>query len=538
MAATYEELMAKARALKEAGQTDEARRVAEIALTRRTNTSRGEDAPVAPAQPDSFGTKFKEFFLGDDDPTTQNLGEKIGTAINTAGESLTFGLIGDEAGAAVDAALGRGTYDDRLEHYRDQEQMFADENPLAYAASVMAPALLPAGAMARGIGSAANLAGQVGRGILGGAAGGATYGFMEGEEGAANRLEGARDAGMVGGVLGGAAPLVARLVGAGVRGLEGKRAMDKLVKQAPTTEARRAEASGLYKQIDDAGVSIRPDKIGELKGTIQDYLRSEGAGFKGAETVLPASRAILQSADDVAAKSNTVPWNELDMWRRYIGNAAGSNLQNAGDTRAATGALTRLDEFVQGLTDADIDAGDIGTLQSLLPKARELWAKASKSQMLDDAMENAADYRTGTASGLRAQFQRIVKNPKLSRGFTDDELKIMRRVVNGTLPEQIINYLGSGLGMLGQMGGAAAGGAAMGGPLGAVAGAAIGTIPAAASRRIAEKLVRNNAERARAVVASGSGLPVPQSPKVNPEILRLLMAGSAPTGMGMTAGPQ
>src|SRR5690606_27658981 len=79
-------------------------------------------APTAPEQPQEAepqehwlrraGRTVWENIVGDDDPTTQNLGEKIGSAIHTGIEAATFGLIGDEANAAVDAAIGRGPYDE------------------------------------------------------------------------------------------------------------------------------------------------------------------------------------------------------------------------------------------------------------------------------------------------------------------------------------------------------------------------------------------------------------------------------------------
>jgi len=189
------------------------------------------------------------------------------------------------------------------------------------------------------------------------------------------------------------------------------------------------------------------------------------------------------------------------MFRRYIGSAAGSNLGNRGDTRAATRALTQLDDFVQDLGPDDVDAGDIEALQEALPKAREIWSRMSRSQLVDDAIDNSENYLSGQASGLRNQFKRIVSSEKLRRGFSEDEIKAMRRVANGTLPVQVLNYLGSGLGMMMQAG---AGGVAGGLPE-ALGGAATGM----ASRKGAEAITRRNADLARALIASSENtLPV------------------------------
>jgi hypothetical protein len=40
---------------------------------------------------------------------------------------------------------------------------------------------------------------------------------------------------------------------------------------------------------------------------------------------MPASRAIMEATDDVGAQANTVPFKELDIFRRYMGTAARAN---------------------------------------------------------------------------------------------------------------------------------------------------------------------------------------------------------------------
>lgn len=465
---------------------------------------------------------LKENILGDNDPTTQNFGEKVGTALNKAGEAMTFGLVGDEASAAAAAAIPGGMgYDERLAYERQQENLLESTNPgAALGADIggaVLGAMLPGGAIGT-LGRGAGLGARVGASAAAGAGMGGTYGFMEGE-GLSDRLAQGRTGAAVGGVVGAAVPAV----GAGVQKIAdsrvANRAIRKAVDAAPTTEALRREGQALYRQVDDAGVRIRPDRVGSLRDDIVTALKGEGAGFTGAEKVLPASRALMEAADDVGKGANSVPFEELDMFRRYAGAAAGRDLANKADTRAATGALTQIDDFVRNLGPNDVDAGDIEALQTALPKARDIWARMSRSQLLDDAMENAADYRTGEASGLRAQFQRILKNDKLLRGFSDAEIKMMRRVVNGSLPEQIVNYMGSGLGMVAQ--------GAVGGLMGGIPGILAGTALGAASRKGSEALVRRNAEIARALVASGKVPNLPVASEAARQVTEALMRRTA-----------
>jgi hypothetical protein len=184
-------------------------------------------------------------------------------------------------------------------------------------------------------------------------------------------------------------------------------------------------------------------------------------------------------------------------------------------------AKDKIDDFVMGLGPNDVDAGDVAALQDALPKAREIWARMSKSQMLDDAMDAGGNYLSGAASGIRNQFSRIIKSPKLSAGFSKPEIDAMRRVAQGTLPEQIVHILGGGLGKLT----ATAGGAIGGGVGGAAAGLAAGGMLSRAS----EKIVRRNAEIARALVASGKATgPIAASPEVRRIAEALAMRATRP----------
>ena len=110
----------------------------------------------------SWGQTLKENLIGDNDPNSQNFGEKVGSALNKAGEAMTFGLIGDEASAAVESAIPGVTYNDRLNHYRGQEEVLERDSPgLALTSEIggaVAGAMLPLGAAAT-LGRGAGLAG-------------------------------------------------------------------------------------------------------------------------------------------------------------------------------------------------------------------------------------------------------------------------------------------------------------------------------------------------------------------------------------------
>ena len=90
-----------------------------------------------------WGQVLKENLFGDDDPRKQNFGEKVGSFLNKAGESLTLGLVGDEASAAIESILPGTNYDDRLEHYRGQERAFEEAHPVAALGAELVPLAVP-----------------------------------------------------------------------------------------------------------------------------------------------------------------------------------------------------------------------------------------------------------------------------------------------------------------------------------------------------------------------------------------------------------
>lgn len=502
--ATYEEMMARAKALHAEGRTDDAKRLAQIALKTR------ETAPETPQK--SFGQVLKENLLGDNDPTTQNTGEKIGSFLNKAGESLTFGLVGDEASAAVESLVPGVDYADRRDHYRQQEEILERDNPgAALTADVggsLAGAALPFGAIGT-LSRGARLAPRIAASSGVGAAGAGTYGFAEGE-GLQDRLQQGKLGASLGGIFGAAIPVA----GAGIQRIADALAQSRVVKaaakNAPSTDALRKIGQSLYRQVDDAGVSVRPDALRSKTSEIVDAMRSQGLDEGGGALSLnPKAERLTQLLSDASEGANTVPFQKLDQLRRKAGGVA-SEVANKQDARFGAEAVSQLDDFVQKLTPDQVDGGDIELLKSTITKARDTWAKMSRSQLIDDAIDASQDYLSGGASGIRNQFKRIVNNPKLNRGFSEAELKMMRRVINGTIPEQLLNLAGSGLGQLLTIGGGGGLGS-IAGPAGAGIGALAGAGVGALARKGSEAVSRKNAELVRALIANGGLKQIPQA---------------------------
>lgn len=468
--------------------------------------------------------------IGDDDPNSQNLGETIGATLNKAGESMTFGLVGDEASAAVESLIPGVDYDARRDHYRQQEEVLERDNPgIALAAEIggglvgaAVPVLGTMGTLGRGasIGSRILASGLAGAGM------GGTYGFMEGE-GISDRLR----QGQLGAAVGGAAGIVAPAIGGMVQRIAdagaGSRAINAAAKNAPTTEAQRALAKSLYQQVDDAGVQIKPEAFSAAREGIEARLASEGLdNLPGPGSLTPKASRVMEIArqmDGAMGQEPTaaLPFSSLDQLRRHAGTAA-SDLSFFGkptqDARLGTMAIEGLDDFVNRLGPDDIVDGDLGALQSAIPKAREAWRTAIKSGLIDDAIEQEGNYLSGGASAIRNRIASILRNPKLAKNFSEAEKVALRKVVQGSIPQQIVNYMGSGLGMMGQIGL---------GTLGGPAGAIMGMLAAGGSRKLSEITTRKAAETARALVANGGLETLPVATDNARRVIETLMRRTA-----------
>lgn len=498
----------------------------------------GGDQPTAQMSPETYAQVTAE---------PEEIGN-IGGMSAAATDGLLFGA-GDEYLAGLSAVLGvqpdgqggadwfdysggflggmGDRYNTALDQIRAEQEQYRQEHPgLSFGAEIggaIGGAMVPVGTLAALRSSSLPM--RVGASTAAGGAGAGVYGFNEGEGGFGPRLEAGMDAAPIGVGIGAAMPIIGAGINAGMNRYTQGRAIRQAAHGAPSSEELRAMGNAAYGQIDEAGVAIRPDAVGRSLDDIIEALRAEGAGYRGAESVLPGSRAVMSAAEDIAGgldDRGSVPFREMDMFRRYVGNASASNPANRADTRATSMVIGQLDDMIDNLTPADIasnNPADLQTLQDVLPRARDIWARMSRSQLLDDAIENSENYLSGGASGIRNQFARILRSPQLSRGFSDAELRVMRRVAQGTLPEQIVYLAASGIGNIASIGT----GAALGGLPGGLAGAGV----SAGLRRVAEALARRNAETARAVVANGG---LAQLPVANPAIRDITEALGRRTG--------
>lgn len=447
-----------------------------------------------------------------------NAGGGLGSAARSTFQGLTFGA-GDEIVAAGLSLFGPNSYETELARERARLDRGRDERPVSSAASEIIGALtLPVGMASQAGSLPARMAKSAGvTGALSGA-----YGFLAGEGGAQGRMDNAKGNAVVGALIGSAIPVVGQIAQKGMDRYAASRAARQIARNAPSTEELKAAGRAAYKAIDDAGVVVKPGEFSDVVTALVDDMKAGGMRQGVGRELAPKSAALADTLTDVATDPRLqggVPFSEIDTLRKIAGSPA-SDLANPLESALGSTAIGGLDDFITNLRPDQVVAGNADELPKMLQTARDIWGKMKRSQMIDDAIENSQNYMSGGASGIKNQFARILRNPRLARSFSESEKTMMRRVVNGSAPERILNLFSGGIGQLATI----LGGAQTAGAVGGLAGAGI----AAGSRRAAEALSMRNAEVVRALIANG-GLPdVPRlGSQVSPVIEALMQRGTA-----------
>ena len=477
------------------------------------------DLGVARSKNDPFGNYLREqASVRQPDETDEQmsqrqygtLGYKPPKLVEGVGRSYlqgsTFGG-GDEAVAGAAALLDPirgsggmgGTLGERYNAYLANERGKLGQFREAYPATSMAAEItgaLPT-ALAIPMGSGAfSLGGRMVQGATSGSLQGGLYGGLTGE--GEGRARSAERGAMLGGGIGAAAPLV----GAGVQKIADRRAANRFIAGAPGTEALKNAKTAAYTSADAIAPVTPAAEFQQFVAQMKPLLFKEGMD----ETMTPKAYGVFsrfqKEASAASGPNGQLP--DMDTLRRI----AASVVKDGGTDGERRLGKILVNEF-QGLID-NVSPQYAQALQDA-NKANSLF---KKSEMLEQAIERGSRAASGAENGIRIEFNKILNNPKLSRGLSPEQLDAIKDVVEGTTTGNILRRVGklspgSGrqssalLATLGSgLGGVAAGGITGSTLLG---GAAAVGIPAVgyAAQKGAEASTGRLADLARALAATG-----------------------------------
>lgn len=496
------------------------------------------DLGVARSKNDAFGNYLREqASVRQPDETDEQmavrqygtLGYKPPELVEGAGRSYlqgsTFGG-GDEVVAGAAALLDPlrrsggmgGTRGERYNAYLANERgrlgQFRKEYPATAMAAEIGGAIPTALAMPMGAG-ASTLGGRMVQGASTAALQGGLYGGLSGEgEGRAREAE-------RGAIIGGGIGALAPLIGAGVQKITDRGAANRFIAGAPGTEALEDAGNAAFKAADAVAPQTPQSAFRQFVAQLTPVLQKEGLD----PTLHPKAYGILTRFEKEAA-SAAGP-SQMDTLRRVAATVAKS--ADADEARIGKIMLRQFEGFIDNVSPQYGQA---------LGDANQAWSQFKKSELLDQAVEKGSRAASGAENGIRIEFNKILNNPKLSRGLSPEQLQAVKDVVEGTTTGNILRRVGklspgSGrqssalLATLGSgLGGVAAGGLTGSTVLG---GAAAVGIPAVGyvAQKGAEASTMRLADLARALAATGQKAPPTGSIEAQ-RLAELLTARSAP----------
>jgi hypothetical protein len=299
---------------------------------------------------------------------------------------------------------------------------------------------------------------------------------------------------------------------------------------APVPEIKAA-STAFYKQAEDAGVLINPKSYTALADDVGKIALENRLD----PTLTPDSFAALKRIAELSdPRMGAVSFKTLDMVRQIASDAQAATKPN--DRRVAGLMVDKIDDFIAGMAEKDVVAGDPRVAATTITKARELWSMVKKletvERLVDRAQTSAPNFSgSGFENALRTEFRALAKNDAQLRRWAPDEQKAIKKIARGGLIENTARNVGR-FSPTGPVSGASVAviGSALGGPVatGAAMSAAFG------ARRVATILTRRNVKALETMIRNGG-----ESAAVTSKLTRaralleaLETAGNAPAAQG------
>lgn len=444
------------------------------------------------------------------------------------GDELMAGLM-TPIEAGIDLVQGKGfdlgrSYGKALDRGRASDANAATLNPGANLAGEIGGAFINPLAKVNLAGKATGLAKPL-VGAAEGAVQGALYGAGKGET-LDQRLGGAQSGALFGGAIGAVAPAIGGALSKRFSGGQQRALTNKAIKGAPSSADLKAQASQMFKAVDNSGVTIDTPKFSQFVQNIAARAKRDRINPNLDPKATGAYQELIGALGDVQQGGTALTMSDLHTLRQIAQKAATS--AEGRDAMFAQRIVDGLDDFITQPGVAKLPSNRLGNpganpnqAGNDLLGAIGTWHKARKVGLVEEAIYKAGNQASGLENGLRTQFRQLLQNKKTRSQFTAAELQAIEAVANGTGISNIVRLLGkfgfgggSGSNMLGGTIGFGAG-SVLGGPLAGVAAAILGSV----ARKGSEKLAQRAAERVAKVVAT------PNVPIYQPQMLPPSLTG-------------
>ncbi len=295
----------------------------------------------------------------------------------------------------------------------------------------------------------------------------------------------------------------------------------------PTYQELREQGNAAYTAAREAGLQVKPEVTADISKSLKEIADEFGYNPR----LQPRISVALDEIEGIAGKSASL--DDIENVRKII-LRAGDSVERS-DRELSRRLRAGLEEALDQLGPQSITAGDEKLAIAALKSARPLWARKSKTGIIEDLIRRAEDgASTYTSAGfenaIRAEFRNFAKNEKKMRGFNAEEQEAIRAVGQGNLTDNALRFLGKfaprgpvGTGMAGGIG------TVLGGRPGAIATLAVGEI----GRQAATAATLARAQRAAEMMRAGA--PIQRRPLTAQELLAA-RASAVAGGAAMPGG--
>jgi hypothetical protein len=295
---------------------------------------------------------------------------------------------------------------------------------------------------------------------------------------------------------------------------------------APSVKQLKQAAGAGYDTAKSQGLELSPQSIRNTTTGLMSKLNEDGID----EILAPKTFGVLGKLTDIP-DDGVFTVNNYRTVQRKLGNVAKSPDQT--ERLAASRANEALGNFFENIPLGSIIRGtpeQATEISGIIKEANKNYAAAKRSEMvqgkIDLAELNASTANSGQNldNAIRQQVKTILRNPKLQRGFSTDEIDQMNQIAKGTAPGNVLRAVGNMLGGGGGMHSFIAGGTGViaAGPMGAVVPAAgwmvkkLGNALTARQAEALGEMVRSRAPLAKSMQAASDNLRALQANPGNP----------------------
>ncbi|MET4686272.1 hypothetical protein [Sinorhizobium fredii] len=209
------------------------------------------------------------------------------------------------------------------------------------------------------------------------------------------------------------------------------RGIGRLLKGRTVPQVFAERANLLFQQADEAGLKVSQTTWNGIVDQMDDAARK--AGFS--QRLQPKVQAALEDIADMRGKQLSL--TEIETVRRFIRDAA----KDPDSGRVLGVMVDTLDDALGRLKPTDVVAGNPADAR-LITAAREMWRKARRLEVLQEASLRADEAEGAFDAALRSQFRKIIGRSDFKRMWTAEEQAAIRRVAGSKGIDSFMNGLG------------------------------------------------------------------------------------------------